>query len=309
MAPKPPDGSTRTQPNSGNFQGVSPVLLSSPFTVLVNNLGIPDSGLLAYPFRKAIVVEEIRWDLYADFAGSDKVNLGGLVYTKMQLGRHLLMRDAVPLWLLGTTLSDYQEQGDADAILTTPRAYSHYRWRLPKPLYIEAGEVLRSQFNRANDGFGTITGQVSYVGKTVAPNQPVPSVIAVPYAAPFVTTVGNVYQQSNEKDLFNPFDVPLKIQRMNGRVMQFASGARAESVAALTPVTPQSDVTILMNDSWGGKMVNNNTGPSDIFDAARASWLTDTVMPGKGVYEARIWNIPADYQIHIAMIGHREEAR
>ncbi len=306
MAPTPPNGSTRT-PGTGNFQGVSPVLLSSACDVVKNNSAIPDSGQLSYPFRKAIVIEEIRWDIRcAPGAFGGLTNMGALVSTKLQIGRHLLMRDAVPLWVLGTFLSQIQEEGQ-DTSLLAPTNYSHYRWRLPKPLYIEAGDVLRSQFSRGDDSLPSMNVRVSYAGKTVAPDQPIPSVIAVPYAAPFVTTLGNVYQQSNENHLFNMFDVPLRIQRLTGRVL-LADGTDYASVVSLTPSVQGGSVTLLMNDSWGGKMVNNNTGPSDIFDAARGGWTVDTIMPPKGVYEARVWNIPADRQVHIAMVGFREEA-
>ncbi len=286
--------------NSESFQSVSPVLLSSPFTLLENNSAIPNSGFMSYPFRKAIVIEEIRWSLQVTSSGAQP-NLGALVYTKLSLGRHFLMRDKVPIWLLGTAMAVSQEE-ISDNTLTTPTAYSHYRWRLPEPLYVAAGQVLSSTFFRGVDGFGTMTGEVTYVGRTVAPNQPVPKVLAVPYVAPFITNQTS-YQQSNEAHLFNPFDIPIRIQRLTGRVTVTSAWLYSP-----TPVVPGSAITILMNDSWGGKMVNNNTGPSDVFDTVRAAWTVDTIMPPKGVYEIKVWNIPSiAYSVHVAMIGVREE--
>jgi hypothetical protein len=55
-------------------------------------------------------------------------------------------------------------------------------------------------------------------------------------------------------------------------------------------------------------MVNNNTGPGDIFDLARSAWTVDTVMPPKGIYEVRAWDIPDFTQVHVGLIGVREEA-
>jgi hypothetical protein len=292
-------------PPNDSFQGVSPIILSSACDVLANNSAIPDSGLLSYPFRKAIVIEEIRWTLRLE--DTVRRSLGALVYSKLMLGQHYLMRDAVPIWLLGTLMTR-QEEEDGDLVMANPRqAYSHYRWRLPEPLYIDAGQVLSSQFSRGNDGFGSINATVAYVGRTVAPNTPRPRIIPVPYAAPFVTTLGQTYQQSNEAHLFNPFDRMLRVQRLTGRVLSFVSGTTCLMVKNLTPATAGGDTTVLMNDSWGGKMVNNNTGISDVFDCLRAAWTVDTQMPPKGIYEARIWNLDAAQQVHIAVIGTREE--
>ena len=282
-----------------SFQGVSPVLLSSSCDVLALNSAVPDIGKLSYPFRKAVVVEEIRWTLRASGVSLSGVNLGALVSTKMMLGQHYLMRDAAPIWLLGTTMADDQEQSATDP------AYSHYRWRLPEPLYVEAGQVLHPWFSRKEDGLPSINVQVSYAGRTVAPNQPRPKLLAIPYATSWVTKLGNVYQQSNEFDLFNPFTVPLRVQRLTGRVQ---NANRAQKVLTADPTsTPR--LSLLINDSWGGKMVNNNTGPSDVFDIARSAWTVDTVMPPKGVYEVRAWNIDPDrQQVHVGLIGVREEA-
>ncbi len=288
-----------------SFQGVSPVLLSSECDVLALNSAIPDSGRLSYPFRKAIVIEEIRWTLR--LTSATRRNLGAIVSTKLAVGERYLMRDAVPIWLLGTLMTR-QEEEDGDFTMLTPRVmYCHYRWRLPEPLYLAPGEVLESSFSRGADGFGSINVQVSYVGRTVAPNQKQPKIIPVPYAAPFVTTIGQTYQQSNENHLFNPFSKPLRVQRLTGRVLSFVAGNTCLMVQALTPAVPGGSVTILMNDSWGGKMVNNNTGISDVFDCLRGAWTVDTMMPPKGVYEARIWNLDAAQQVHIAVIGVREE--
>ncbi len=281
------------------------MLLPSECDVLKNNSAIPNSGNLTYPFRKAILIEEIVYLLSLPWS-STALNLGALVSTKLQLGQHYLMRDQVPIWLLGTEMSTAVEE-TVDNSLGTPVTYSSYRWRLPEPLYLDAGQVLASSFYRGNDGFNSINVQVAYRGRTVAPDQPRPKTIAVPYVAPFVTTVGNTYQQSNEFNMFNPFDRAIRVQRMTGRILSFVSNTTAKAVKALTQATYTQTATILMDDSWGGKMVNNNTAPSDVFDSPRAAWLLDTVLPAKGVYRAQVWNIPAAQSIHMAMVGTREE--
>ncbi len=297
-------------PKPNSFQGVSPVILSAGVSLLQSNSANPDSGLLSYPFRKAIIIEEIRWTIRSTIEAdttSNLVNLGALVSTKIQFGSKYLMRDAVPIWLLGTFMSQPVEEhldNWADDVVN----YSNYRWRLPEPLYLEAGEVLRSTFFRGADGLSPFNVEVTYVGRTVAPKQARPGVIAIPYVAPFVTTIGQqTFQQSNENHLFNPFDVPLRIQRLTGRVLTVEGVVAAYSTIKMTPSTPGASMTVLMNDSWGGKMINNNTGPSDVFDILRAAWTFDTIMPPKGVYEIKAWNIGSGQSLHVAMIGTREE--
>jgi hypothetical protein len=297
--------------NHSRFQGVSPVLLSSSCDVAALNSAIPDIGQLSYPFRRAIIIEEIAFDLRVADPDTNAPNLGSFVYAKLALGNHYFMRDPVPLWLLGTFMTSTQEAA-LDSTLTTKTCYSHYRWRLPEPLYVEAGQILRSTFSRPTTlpgaVFGSINVQVTYKGRTVAQNQPRPKLLAVPYAAPFVTDFGNVYQQSNEKHLFNPFDIPIRVQRLTGRTLSAQDGTTGPvAYMGFTPGIPQSGTTILMNDSWGGKMVNNNTGPSDVFDILRGAWTVDTMMPPKGIYEARVWNIATNTQVQIGMIGVREE--
>jgi len=297
---------------TNSFERPTPILMSSSCTVLANNSAIPDSGQLSYPFRKAVLIEEIRWDMTTPLVGP-LTNLGSLVSTKLMLGDLYLMRDPVPVFILGTFMSLEAEQG-SELSPNGSLVSSHYRWRLPEPLYVEAGQVLSSWFTRGNDGVGAIDVQVSYVGKTVPPEQARPKIIAVPYAAPWVTTLGNAYQQSNEFDLFNPFTNTLQVQRLTGRVtVNQQTSLRAITPAPLFSSPVAINITLLMNDSWGGKMVNNPTGPSDVFDILRGAWTVDTAMPPKGVYEIRAFNLtsggtqPTPFQLFVAVIGTREE--
>lgn len=296
---------------SAQFDASTPVLLSTSVNVAENNSGIPSSRDLSYPYRKAIWLEEIRFDVSFP-SGSATVDLGALVYAKLYLGKHYLMRDPMPIWLLGTVMGSYSLEALKDTTLSTTVTYGHFRWRLPEPLYIEAGQYLSTVLNRFVDGLGgNVTVQVSYVGRTVPPSQPRPKVFPVPYAAPFLTTVnGSTYQQSNEKHLFNPFNAPLRVQRMTGRVLTFVSGLIASNTLAMTPsVNNPSGTTIAVQiyDSWGGKIVNDLTGPSDVWDVLRASWTFDTILPPKGMYQVQAWNIDVGKALHVGMIGVREE--
>lgn len=289
------------------FHTPSPVVLSSSCSVALGSNATPSSADLSYPYRKAILIDEIRFSLWADMNAA--FNLGAFVYAKFQVGQHYLMRDPTPIWSLGT-LMDFNQEQAADALLATTLAVSNYRWILPEPLYLEAGQVLRPVFNRvaisSGGPAGNVTVQVSYAGRVMPPNHTRPKTLLVPYAAPFVTTFGQQFQQSNEYQLFNPFTVPLKVQRLTGRVFDNASPF-GRWFPSITAPTTANDTNVQIEDSWGGVIVDRPTGPGDVFDALRASWTFDTVMPPKGIYKVKAQNIPTTSQLHIAMIGTREE--
>lgn len=294
----------------GFFDTVSPVLLSANVDVAAGNVGIPSSVDLQYPFRKPILIDEVRWTARVDH--NNNVDCGALIYTKLQLGQHYLMRDWVPIWLLSPTIAPSQELSQDVTLTAGNRDFGFWRWKLPEPLYVDAGQVLTSQFQRTLDGFGTMNVQVTYCGRTIAPNQPRPKVIPVPYAAPWVTDLSATatYQISNEKHLFNPFNKPLRIQRFLGRALTFSSNVVATKLAAVTssPLYATNGVTVQIFDSWGNKVVPTQTGVSDVFDAMRSAWTVDTALPEKGMYSVRAYNLSTAVQAHISMIGVREEA-
>lgn len=312
------------------FESSTPLLLSAQTGNEVTNTGFltngqtatPPMDFLSYPFRKPVMIDEIRFTLLAT-GGGNIMNHGAYVFVKFMLGSMYLMRDPVPVASLASFMSLEDEQSSVGNYDDGYSSVSHYRWRLPYPLYVSAGQYLMPIFSR-NDPTGktidtSVNVMVTYAGRTVPPNQPLPRVIPVPYVAPFVTPLApdGGYAQSNERHLFNPFDRPLQVQRMTGRYYVFEEAAPnvVSQIRLQTGITggPSNaqNLTVRINDSWGGKMVNNFTGPADVWDIQRAAWTYDTVMPAKGMYEVQAWNLPssaaANTQLAIAMIGTREE--
>jgi hypothetical protein len=298
------------------FESSTPVQLIGSCRVISGSQATPPMNDLSYPFRKPLLIDEVRFTLNSAMG----TNLGALVYAKLSLGQKYLMRDPVPVASLSTFMSLRDEEQVSENY--APSFFSsHYRWRLPEPLYVEAGQFILPVFSRATDEPATIrnndiTAFVTFAGRTVPPTMPRPKVIPVPYAAPFVTARNPTgsYVQSNERHLLNPFDKPLQIQRMTGRYYLYTESAPGifSGIKMQTGITPgpanAQNLTVRLNDSWGGKMVNNFTGPADVWDIQRAAWTVDTMMPPKGMYEAQVWNIPTNTVLHLAMIGTREEA-
>lgn len=306
--------------NTASFDECAPVLLSSSCVVNNNNIGIPSSVDLQYAYRKPILIDEIRFVItepaIAQLANPiPNRNFGSLISLKMQLGQKYLMRDAVPLWLLGTVMNPNVEiASDFRLPLATLLFYysSAYRWRLPEPLYIEPDQILSPQFSRGNDIVSDpLTVQVSYVGRTVPSSHPRPKQIPIPYAASYVTTLGTVYGQSNEIHLENPFNYDLHIQRLTARALNISNAtSNITSVLATTPAPSYNgalQMQVQVKDSWGDKICQQLTGPSDVWDIARGSWTVDSVLGANGIYEINAWNLDPTHQLHVGMIGHRME--
>lgn len=303
-----------------SFDGVTPVIMSSSCQVARNNTGLPSSLDLTYPYRKAVWIEEIRFQIYQDQEGGSPgspISLGANLAMTLALGRHYIARYPVPIWLLGTVQARSIESTLETS--TVAQWVSQYRWRLPVPLYLEPGQTLLPVFQRGipaglpDDGMtNPFTVQVTYAGRVASPKAPRPRTIHVPFVSPFVTDLSATYQETTENDLANPFDKPLRVQRLTGRVYNQTAGSVAVEAQALTPPTAGlgSALTVMMEDSWGGKMVNNPTGPSDVWDIIRGAWTIDTMLPPKGQYRVKATNLnTAAFQyLHVAMIATREEA-
>lgn len=302
-----------------SFEESTPVVLSGSCQVNRNNTGQPPALDLTYPFRKALWIEEIRFQIYKDQEGSviTRPQLGANIAMTMALGRHYIARYPVPIWLLGT-VQDRTMEGVSLATDVT-QDVSQYRWRLPAPLYLEPGQTLLPIFQRGipaglpDDGMtNAFTVWVTYAGRVASPNAPRPKTIQVPFVSPFITDTSATYQETTENDLANPFDKPLRVQRLTGRVYTQTAGSSADEAQALTPTAAglASVLTVMMEDSWGGKMVNNPTGPSDVWDILRGAWTVDTMLPAKSQYRVRATNLnTAAFQyLHVGLIATREEA-
>lgn len=314
----------------------TPVLLSSSVAIGENATGTLDATKLTAPYRKPILVDEVRWTLtgagllgLASTAGGGSglgnpvgQALGALISTKFQLGRLACSSLAgngnfIPTWLYSPTVQSVSFETAADQLVASGSnqpSTSYYRWKLPRPLYVPAGNVFLPSLSRGIDGNGgTINCVVSLAGRFLEPGIKPPKKLQVPYVAAFQGVIGSVSAMySTDQDLFNPFQTDLHVQRFTGRIQAASSIPGPNTIAAEVisdeQVSPFIQVSI--RDSYGMDVIRDFVNFSSVFDSNRHGWTFHKVLKLHERYIARFQNVttPASAtQVQMAMIGWREE--
>lgn len=302
-------------PNSVN---AAPFLVSAQVTLASGASGIADAGALSQPFRRPFWIDEIRWNIRVPIAGTGPKPWGGLISTKLALGRMMISDKFIPIWNYCTEMQQLQatsQQWDKNfgplvgppGGAGTSVSFSAYRWKLPTPLYVPAGNTVVSEFQRYADGGSNALITVSYAGRYIDQDEPSRKEIDVPFVGAFLpgfpstTTV-----QSGENDLYNPFLVPLHVQRLTGRLINNVFGVYAE-VASGSHQFPNTNVQLIMKDSFGHNVVRDFTNFLVVFDTNRRAWtFGKTLSPGQ-LYSAYFQNLVSTDMLSVALIGTRKE--
>lgn len=218
-------------------RGFSPVILTSGEVTLGRGaIAVPDHGLLQPVERTAMLVDEIHFN--SRVLATDTVSYFDprwAVRVKLSMGRLAVTNEFLPIAGLDYT---YLTNTLYVTLARTGTDFANYlfssaRWRLPTPLYVPAGAVLQCQLQATNANFlwtggATLVADVSYVGRLLPVDHPVPHTIKVPYAtalfSPDSLTTANtpLFIQSKDLQLGNPFDTTLYAQRMSMRNFQLS---------------------------------------------------------------------------------------
>ncbi len=308
-----------------------PILLYSSCTIAPGKNAAPNMLGLQSPFRGPLFLDEVRFQLRRETAGSGSLSLpgkvGGAIRAKFTLGRMEVSRGFVPIWLYSTPIQDYYEW----ALETTgeePEEVDHstefYRWKLPQPLFIDAGQQFMPEFSRPLaaplDCTESVTIDISYSCRALPVNIRKPEEIHVPYISAFtpdiVTSGADQTQASDELDLVNVFSKPLFAQRMTGRIYDprgvdtvYLNGVSGEGVAlGLEPGVGGKIITVKMADTYGYTMFREFTPFGQAFDTARRAFTFHQCLWQKERYVATVQGIPANVQPQIALIGFRRES-
>jgi len=292
---------------------------------------IPDLGLLQNQYRQPMVIDEINIILKHSVAvASGLLNFGGSVRVKLDLGRIGITSGSIPVWLFGPIMlsnsvsfsnagkvqsENIQGQNGVD-VTAIPATYSRFRWKLPAPLFISPGQVLVPSFSRTNESspVATVRATISYSGRRLPDNTPVPRQIAVPYVASFIGKRGATAAISADTDLYNAFMTPLHIQRFVGRLQrsdQGGAGALDElQSSAFVGSTPNPQQFIVkMSDARGRDVIREYTTWPSVFNPARRSWTAPSILLPRDRYTF-YYSAPANSNISpmVSLIGWREEA-
>jgi hypothetical protein len=107
------------------------------------------------------------------------------------------------------------------------------RWKLPVPLYVPAATALYSEFQVSPFfAYSTIVGDVTYIGRLLPVDYPIPPTIRVPYVTALYSDTTQARIESKDLILGNPFDVPYVLQRMIMRNFIINSDTSAAMVEA-----------------------------------------------------------------------------
>lgn len=247
-----------------------------PNAVLANPLGLPMELL------------EVRWRLVpqntSPTASPFVTGLG--LGVKMNLGNVPVVNAFTPIGDLGTVRDSYENQ-NATYVSTTGTiltSQTTYGWRLKYPLFIPAGAVLNHVVRPLGQNAFPVSVDVAYIARTWDMDQPLPSKVKVPWATSFessgfdyVTNAPAEQSLSTPLDIYNPFDAPLELARLGGRVslLRNSSGANSDIVNEDVALYRTQLSTLTMRSSRG-------------FDIIR----TPAPFSGAFPYNWRTWDVP-----------------
>lgn len=294
----------------------APFLASGSVTLGPSESGVVDTQRTSIAFRKPIMLDEIRFQasIALDLTGNlATINLGDNVRARIQLGRFAMSNSFVPIWHFGSRLNLEHTVDSSTVDLGVFRTnISHFRWRLPRPMFIPAGQSVITEFFRTplTQSALDATCWVSYAGRYLAPDVEIPKETCVPYVTAYllpqlrsaITSVAT--GQSGENDLYNPFSQPFHVQRAIGRLLQVTndggavrsylenSSPNANAIGALA-----NRMNIKMWDSYGREIANapplaDISGGSmsimvpfnDAFVYPRAAWTFHRTMSARERY-------------------------
>jgi len=244
-----------------------PISLTSSFTLASGGSDSPP--LLPLKASTPVEIREIRV-LLTKAETVARQNLGGVVGLALDLDGVKLSEGPVPVALLCE-----REQSELGWVAATT-ARAQYVWRLPEPLYIPKGAILRPVFQHAGFLAEDITIQVSYCGN-VALGQP-PRVMRIPWVS-FWSGKGLTVSDSDSNDptqLANPFDTPLCVEAIHGRLVALYTatfGADALNLALESDAGAHAaaGLTVELRDSAGRQFVPNATPFWQVFESSHRS--------------------------------------
>ncbi len=292
---------------------ISPLLLQAQISppAAGGSFGLADTTRLENPFQAPMWLDEIRIRLPAS-TGTDDPVAWSTLSLELKLGETPLTKSFVPIGLFGKAL------GEGMATLT---------WKLPKPLFIPARELLRPTFYCAPfSGAPAKVITIIYACRPLPKGTPPPQVLQIPWVSYFVPptmTLPNPTDrtdQSTPSDLYNPWDEDLHVQRFIGRLMPQNDGQDVDDYMSLesafvnlTTGLVTTGTMVSAQDSFNNILIRDPTPFGHVFNFIDRAWTVNCRLPPKGFYlftMDRLWSAyggaSASVTAGISMIGWRE---
>jgi len=278
----------------------APILFAAPqLTVNSGNTAIADTGQLSTKYRRPFWLDEVRWGVTAV---DDPATLSPsfAMQTRLRLGRFALSDRFIPLQNYAPLLNDFCESAYTTS-MTAATYVAWIKWKLPKPLYVPAGMTLVSEFFRpAGKTPTSALVDVAYSARFIPKDAPVPEEVDVPWVTMFTPATGAVFGQSSELDLYNPFQVPLEVQRF--------LAANQDATVASAYLTVDQNLVTVMKDSAGTNIIRDFTATGSAFDINRRAWTFNKVLAPKERYNITLQALTGTLNnFNVSIVGSRKE--
>lgn len=212
-----------------------------------------------------------------------------LVEAQFWMGKYFFMAGTVPVYVLDRIYNPFTDMAinTCGPLESTDSEVVHpnYLWKFQKPLYVpEGGVVVAKLFNNSTV---TIGARLGYVCQE-APG-PVPPEWCIPFAASY-TAPGGIggaalfTDVSAESDLVNPYDEPVFVRRMVGRIAR----DRLVDAQYFNQALVGSALQLRMTSSSGRAVLRDSAPFTHVFPPTHKQWLTNSVLPPQGYYVAAI---------------------
>lgn len=269
-------------PKAFELPPVYPIHLTATATLGSNSSGGVNAIALKNPLGQPMEILQIKWSLYQ--SATNRGDVGGVIACKLDLGKHSLTNGFVPVWSFGRVENLTGEIINGTDTNGTVYTTNEFSWKLPQPLYVPANAVVIPTFQHRGLIEQEIQVRISYSARSIPPGTPEPKKVSIPYAACYVSKSFNVNNagtdSSSETDLINPFDEPLFLQRLTGRVAQLNLSNTPptiydsdETYAGETVSTIQYNVRLI--DSFGRPLIRNFVPFRMAFSGVTRTWETD----------------------------------
>jgi len=319
------DGIIRPAPLRGSFSPgyEHPVQFFSQVAVTSNAEASIRGRALANTLEKTIAIHEIKFviTMTPNVVGVESITqvaLGGMISAHLSVGKVPLTNGPVPIWLLGSIYSRYDE--DSYGVDST-ESTSVYVWKLAKPFHLPPGAQLSARFRHNGLLRQPATVAVAIAGSIC--NRP-PRITAAPFASAFVGTpldvAAGLVEEAPETALANITGVPLRVDRMMGRAAahnpQAASGLVPDGIVFSDANHPEVSqlYSVRMVASAGQPIIRDFAPFRSVFPYATGSWECPhtmkpndfyklTVQKAEGALENYTWQRG---QAFVSIVGSRE---
>jgi len=313
---------------------VNPQVLSAAVNLAAGaNSPMLDLAAMSPLSRRPMLVKDISFIIRSPsvdptvlqntFTTLTQAQFGHIIRVRMRVGANDITNGFVPLVSFGPTYNTYYDAPSTLGFGTTylvstlvagkAEAYNHWRWILPRPMYIAPGEGLQIQFFRSAALDPTMNVALvngSFNVRAMALGELLPKPLtgctrSIPYVSAFVTESN---RQSGETDLKNILPTPITLQRFVGQNTIMVTTVqnptkRLPQITDLTSNTLQLDGSDGYAITCGGFVTWRN-----LFPYQHPVWTFRRVLNPNELIKAKFSASPSNINAFaLSIVGHREE--